>query len=265
MIKELSAMLPEDERIKLPKFYSDIVVAEENIENVKEIIKIFSENGLTFSKAVDLRTLTIEARVIIDRIENYREKNLFNVIKNDVSLLRFKSSILLSRISDCEKVGKGYLNEDGSLQNFITNDDEWEIVAEGLNLKEESYNKNMPATIDVCVEAEKVPLICEAMEQEKVSLDFEGLDRYSRLLKNLEAIRANINDIGDKEKDRAEFVIRNLVSSKKTLLSDEEILNIAIVTMKEWSIEEFNSIRLIVKSLVDTDIDDSLRIGGMGR
>ena len=82
MIKEISSMLTNEEKAKLHKFFVNVSIAEENIENTKGVIETFAKYGLTFTKAVDLRTLTIEQKALASTIEKYVQKDKFNIIAN---------------------------------------------------------------------------------------------------------------------------------------------------------------------------------------
>ncbi len=258
MIKEISRLLSEDERAKLPKFYSNIVIAEENVENTKEIIKTFAETGLTFSKATDLRALTIEQNVLITTIEKYSKKDKFGIIYNNPSLLRFKAEIIISRIEDCEKVGKGYLNEDGTIKSFILNDDEWERVAEGLHL-DEIVEEETPSymTLDQAFNEEKAQNIIEALQSKDANLDIEDFEKYTTLIRvyNNAFASAGIEQ-DDKSKDRAEGIIMNLVSYEKEhkgAISDVDIVYATLICNEKWSREDAESMKPIIVELINSE------------
>ena len=258
MIREISNLLPNEEKEKLPKFYSDVLVAEENIENTREVIEEFAKAGLTFSKAKDLRTLTIEQKALIATIEKYREKNKFNIILNDVSLLRFKAEIVLSRIEDCEKVGKGYLNEDGSLQNFILNDDQWEEVAKNLKIDEVIENETPKyLTIDQAFDNKKAKLISEALSQEEVELDIEDFERYSMLARvHDNSFKAIDIILKDKDREFAEGIIMTLTAYKDPsgeILEDEDLVYAAVICLGNCTKEDAESIKPIIEALLNSE------------
>lgn len=255
MIKEISNMFTDEEKEKLHKFFVNISLAEENIDNTKGVIEIFAKYGLTFAKAVDLRTLTIEQKALAATIEKYVQKDKFNIIVKDVSLLRFKAEIVLDRIEACEKVGKGYLNPDGTIQNFILNDDEWERVSKGLNL--ESVEEVSHMTFDQAFSNDKEQIIIEALKQTEINLDVEDFDKYSMLVKvfNNSFISAGIS-IEDEYKERAEGIIMNLVAYEKAhegSIDDLDIIYSAVIHTGFCTKEDAESMKPIIEALLNSE------------
>ena len=166
----------------------------------------------------------------------YKETNLFAIIKADISCLSYKAEIICNRVLDCTSVGKQYQDETGRLYNFITNDDEWERVAIGLNL-EESYSEEFATIDDIYSEASDKEKIYRALNDENIALDFEGLDRYSRLMGMFDMVVKSLNekayfDLRDihLESEKIEYVIKSLVSDN--LLSDVDIISTALIASR---------------------------------
>lgn len=233
-INEILEMFPDEEKAKIDKFYSNIIVAQGNIGNVSKVIEVLSQEKLAFKKLCDLRTLTIEAGEIVDKIAKYKENNLFDIIKADISCLRYKAEIICDRVLECSSVGKSYKDTNGKLHNFIINDDEWERVALGLNLEEGTLEHQ--ATIDdIYSEMSDKEKIYRALNEENVVLNFEGLDRYSRLMGMFESVVSALKERSyfaltdiDLEIEKVEYVIKCLVSDN--LLTDVDIISTALIS-----------------------------------
>lgn len=235
-INEILAMFPDEEKNKVNKFYSNIIVAQGNIGNVGKVIETLAKDGLTFKKIRDLRTLTIEVDELINKIDEYKANQLFDVVRNDVSILRFKVDIIINRILDCGKTGKSYRDEEGNLYSFITNSDEWDRVYEGLNHEAlnviNEKNELRTITVDDVFEAEKLESIYKALEIEEAQLDLESFDRYSRLMNNLNDVTEYLQKFEFKIKsaEALELVVRNLTAYKSDKFLDQEIVLTAIIS-----------------------------------
>lgn len=235
-INEILELLSEDERAKIDKFYSNIIVAQGDLGNVGKVIEIMAKEGLTFKKISDLRTLTIEAEEVVNKIEEYKNAELFDVVRKDVSILRFKTDIILSRIIDCGKTGKSYRDDEGKLYSFITNSDEWDRVFEGLN-HEVINNVNeanglRAITIDDVFDTTKINSVYKALDVEDAQLDLESFDRYSKLMNHIATISSKLQGYGleIKSDEIFELVVRNMTSYKLDWFLDEEIIISALIS-----------------------------------
>lgn len=253
-INEILGMFPDEEKAKIEKFYSNIVVAQGDLGNVSKVIEVLAQEKLTFTKVHDLRTLTIKVGEIVDKIAKYKENNLFDIIKADISCLRYKAEIICYRVLECASVGKSFQDDNGKLYNFITNDDEWERVALGLNLKE-AHSEDFATIDDIYSEMSDKEKIYELLNQENVVLNFEGLDRYSRLIGMFESVVSALKEKNyfdlrniNLEIEKIEYVIKSLVSDN--LLTDVDIISTALISSRFIPKNQIASMKETIKGVL---------------
>ena len=251
-IEDILNLLPKEEAQKIaPKYYSNIVVALENKENTKEIFTMLAENGLTFKTATDIRILASDAKILKAAVEAWKSSGHIKFIENSISYLRYKSDILLSRISTCESVGKSYVDTEGNLQSFIINDDEWIEVQKGLNISPEEDNRE---TIDKSF-VDKSAEIEAAMMAEEAELTAENFDRYTELTNVYNNVIKSTGGYVDNY-EIGETYIKNLITY--TQLSDNEIIKATLIGSGYVSSEPIDSI----DEVIDSCLKETNGVGG---
>lgn len=170
-INDIKAMLPEAEAAKLPKFFITMDLMIENSENTQEILKEFIEEGYTINSVLDLRSFLVFSETLKKtRLEKYKETPYYSLIQNNMRILSYKNpDIIIDRLNKCAAVGKGYIDNDGRICDFITDNELWQQVDLGLH----SVNE-LPSTNFDDVFADEVNATVSALLNQGDSFNYDA-------------------------------------------------------------------------------------------
>lgn len=168
-INDIKAMLPEDECAKLPKFYSVVDVLIKNEENTQEILKTYVENDCKITTILDLRGFMHLSHVLKSRLDIYKATPYFQIVQNNTRVLSYNPEIIIGRLDKCAAVGKGYLDNDGRICDFITDNELWQQVDLGLHSANE-----LPSTDFEDVFADEVNATVSALLNQGDSFNYDA-------------------------------------------------------------------------------------------
>ena len=173
-INDIKAMLPEKELAKLPKFYSMVPIILENQENTEEIFKLFVEEGYTINSILDLRGFLLFADTLKKtRLEKYKATPYYSVIQNNTRILSYNNpDIIIDRLNKCALVGKRYLDENGLIYDFITDNELWKQVELGLNY--EDSNDLQASNFEDIFSNEINAKVSAILNQDDAALNFDA-------------------------------------------------------------------------------------------
>lgn len=241
-IDNIIANLPKEEKEKLPKFYANVLIAKENMDNSERVIDALAEYGIKINTAIDLRVLTVDSRVVEVALAKLKSCGELEMVLSEPQRLRYQIEDIINRIVICKNVNKGYVGENGYC-SFIFNDDEWEEIIKGIEI-DDSY-----ATVNNTFSQEETEL-SEMIKREEPNLDDKQFIKYSELLSVLSAaleVSYGFADVGD----YAESVLRKLIAYSD--YSDLDILLATLVTTKNLKKDEIDGLLVIMQEHLETN------------
>lgn len=245
-IEELISSLSKEEKVYLPKYYGNIIIATENAENTEALLKTIANYGIRIERAIDFRIFSMDAKLIEAYLAQLKDCGELEFVLERPERLRHQIDIIIKRIKMCQEVGKGYKNDEGEYCTFIYDTTEWEEVSKGINLDDEY------ATLNNTFQKEEND-INSIIKRDEPDFTEEQFIRYSNLTGVLSSSLETIygfSDIGD----FGESVLRKLIAY--TDYSDLDVLLATVTVSKNLKSNEIDSLLVIMQQFLQEKEDN---------